>query len=46
LCNPGRVRLPPILEGRMGPVLERLDETVTEADGRGGAGQPLRIELL
>jgi hypothetical protein len=33
LCDSGRVRLPPILEGWVGPVLERLDETTAEADG-------------
>jgi hypothetical protein len=27
LCDPSRVRLPSIFEGRVGPVLERLDET-------------------
>jgi hypothetical protein len=30
----------------MGPVLERLDEAATEADGHRGTGQPLRLELL
>jgi hypothetical protein len=32
--------LPPILEGRMGPVLEWLDEAAIEADVHCGAGQP------
>jgi hypothetical protein len=45
LGDPGWVGLPPILKGRMGPVLERLDEAA-EADGHRGAGQPLRLELL
>jgi hypothetical protein len=30
----------------MGPVLERLDEAVEEADGDPDAGQPIRLELL
>jgi hypothetical protein len=30
----------------MGPILERLDETVAEADGHRDAGQPLCLELL
>jgi hypothetical protein len=30
----------------MGPVLERLDEAATEADGHHGTRQPLRLELL
>jgi hypothetical protein len=38
--------LPLVLKGRMGPVLERLDEAAAEADGHRGACQPLRLELL
>jgi hypothetical protein len=46
LCDPSRFGLPPVLKGRMGPVLERLDELAAEADGHRDAGQPLRLELL
>jgi hypothetical protein len=38
--------LSPVFKGRMGPVPERLDKEVVEADGHRGAGQPLRLELL
>jgi hypothetical protein len=46
LCDPGGVGLPPVLEGWLRSVLERLDEAATEADGDHGAGQPIRLELL
>jgi hypothetical protein len=46
LCDPSWVRLPLILEGRVGPVLEMLDEMEAETDGHRGAGQPLCHELL
>jgi hypothetical protein len=46
LCDPSGVALPPVLTGRMGPVLERLDEVATEGDGLRGAGQALSLELL
>jgi hypothetical protein len=39
LHDPNRVGLPPVLEGRVGPVLERLDEAAVEADGYRGTGQ-------
>jgi hypothetical protein len=45
LGDPGWVRLSPVLEGRMGSVLERLDEAAAEADGHRGVGQPFRLEL-
>jgi hypothetical protein len=46
LCDQSGFGLPPVLEGRMGPVLERLDEAAAEADGHHGAGQPLSLEML
>jgi hypothetical protein len=42
----GGVGLPPVLDGRVGSVLERLDEVAAEVDGDRGAGQPIRLELL
>jgi hypothetical protein len=38
LCDPVWVGLPPILEGQMGPILERLDKVAAEADGHHGFG--------
>jgi hypothetical protein len=46
LRDPGWVGLAPVFEGRMGLVLERLDEAVAEADGHCSAGHPLCLELL
>jgi hypothetical protein len=46
LHDSGQVGLTPILKGRMGPVLERLDQAAAETDGHRGAGQPLRLALL
>jgi hypothetical protein len=46
LHDPSKVGLPPVLEGRVGPILERLDEAAAEADCHCGTGQPLRLELL
>jgi hypothetical protein len=44
LCREDRDKIR--IKGRMGTILERLDEEATEADGHIGAGQPLRLELL
>jgi hypothetical protein len=46
LHDPSRVGLPPVLEGRVALILERLDEAATEADGHHNTGQPLHLELL
>jgi hypothetical protein len=46
LSDPSWIGLPPVLEGRMGPILEWLNETAAEADGHHGIGQPLHLELL
>jgi hypothetical protein len=46
LHDPSRVGLPPVLEGRVGLILERLDEVATEADGHRGTGQLFRLEPL
>jgi hypothetical protein len=39
LCDPGGIGLPPVLKGRMGPILERLDKVAAEADSHRGAGR-------
>jgi hypothetical protein len=46
LHDPSGVGLPLVLEGRVGPILEGLDEAVAEVDDHHGTGQPLRLRLL
>jgi hypothetical protein len=46
LHDPSRVGLHPVLEGWVGPVLERLDEVAAEANGHRGTKQPVRLKLL
>jgi hypothetical protein len=46
LHDPSGVGLPLVLEGRVGPILEGLDEAVAEVGDHHGTGQPLRLRLL
>jgi hypothetical protein len=46
LRDSGWVGLTIVFKGRIGPVLERLDQAAAETDGHYGAVQPLRLELL
>jgi hypothetical protein len=46
LHDPGGVRLSPILEGWVGPILDGLDEAAADAYGHYATDQPLRLQLL